>query len=404
MRLTNGGGTMTRNNLIELPGAARAAQAGRRLIPGRLRDARRALRFTQRELGERAGVTRQSISAYEAGDKLPEPEIFSKLISALQQPTSYFTTPDLPLFGQLWPRFFRKVGPDTLRRNEACTVYGNWFIQIAKYIDDYVNYPQVDIARACPSDPGGRYSENELDHFADETRKYWKLGLGPISNVLALLESKGILVCRHVIEDERVDAFSFWNGDRPFIFMASEKVSAARIRFDLAHELGHLVLHRWIEPEELEDPKTLKLIEAEADHFASAFLLPRRSFPNEVYTAKLDAFVDLKRRWRVSMQAMIYRCRDLELIDEDQFTNLYKQISYRKWRSREPLDDPALFPLEQPRLLRRAVELILDGERKHPDEILADLNFSPHLIETFCNLPGGALVGEKGSTFRPTLK
>jgi Zn-dependent peptidase ImmA (M78 family) len=206
------------------------------------------------------------------------------------------------------------------------------------------------------------------------------------------------------MEGERIEAFSFWNGQRPFIFMASEKESGARIRFDLAHELGHLILHRWIEPVELEEPKILKRIEAEADRFASAFLLPHQSFPNEVYTAKLDAFVELKKRWRVSIQAMIYRCRDLELIDDMQFTNLYKQISYRKWRTREPLDDPRQIPLEAPRLLRRAIELLLEGNRKHPDEILADLAFNPRLVEKLCNLPSGILTVGHQEIAEPTLK
>lgn len=395
---------MMKSNIVEFPSSILSASSKRRLTQARLRDARKARRLTQTELGERVGVTRQSISAYEAGDKTPEPETFSAIARELQQPTSYFTTSDLPVFGEFWPRFFRKFGPDTLRRNEACTIFGNWFIHIVKYIDGYVNYPPVDIPRASPEDPSGRYSDDEIERIAEKTRKHWGLGLGPISNVLALFESKGVAVCRHVIEGERVEAFSFWNGERAFIFMASEKNSGARIRFDLAHEVGHLILHRWIETEELENPKTLKIIEAEADRFASAFLLPQRSFPNEVYTSKLDAFVDLKRRWRVSIQAMIYRCRDLELIDDNQFTNLYKQISYRKWRTREPLDDPQFIPLEQPRLLRRAVELILEGNRKHPDEILADLNFSPTLIETFCNLPRGSLTGEGEKNFEPSLK
>ena len=90
-------------------------------------------------------------------------------------------------------------------------------------------------------------------------------------------------------------------------------------------------------------------------------LLPRRSFPNEVYTPRLDAFVELKRRWKVAIQAMVYRCKDLGIFDEDQITNLYKQISYRKWRTKEPLDDPKLLPLEQPTLLNRAVTLVLES-------------------------------------------
>ena len=64
------------------------------------------------------------------------------------------------------------------------------------------------------------------------------------------------------------------------------------------------------------------------------------SFPNEVYTTRLDAFLPLKERWKVSIQAMVFRCRDLDLIDDDQSLNLYKQISFRRWRKKEPLDDP----------------------------------------------------------------
>jgi Zn-dependent peptidase ImmA (M78 family) len=131
------------------------------------------------------------------------------------------------------------------------------------------------------------------------------------------MESKGIVICRYEMQGENVEAFSFWNGHRPFIFLASEKEAAVRRRYDLAHELGHLILHRWIEQSELEDRAILKAIEGEAYKFAGAFLLPSSSFPNEVYTTRLDAFIPLKQRWKVSIQAMIYRCADLDLIDAD---------------------------------------------------------------------------------------
>lgn len=382
---------MTPNNIVEFPSAARAAQAGRRLIPARLIDARKAARLNQTELSERIGVTRQAVSTYERGEKVPEAETFARICAVLAQPAAFFTTEDAPVFGDYSVRFFRKFGPDTVRRNEACAVYTRWFVQAAKYLDAHVNYPAVEISHVAPADPSGRYSEEEIEIAAEECRQRWGLGLGPISNVIALVESKGVAVCRYQIENERIEAFSFWNGDRPFIFCASDRESGTRARFDVAHELGHLILHRWIEPEELENPKTLKLIEREADRFAGAFLLPRKSFPNEVYSPRLDAFLDLKRRWHVSIQAMVYRCSDLGVIDEYQFTNLYKQMSFRKWRAREPLDDPQNNPLEQPKLLRRAIEMIVNGKRLHPDEISADLPFNRATLETLCNLPPGFL-------------
>jgi Zn-dependent peptidase ImmA (M78 family) len=336
-------------------------------------------------------VTRQAISAYERGDKSPEPSTFAKIAEVLRQPSCFFTASDAPLFGSSSARFYRKFGPDTARRNDACAVLGDWFVQTAKYLDGLVNYPPVSIPEFEPTLSSGRYTFDEIDRIALEVRKAWGLGPGPISNVLALLESKGIVVCRYEMQGESVEAFSFWNGPRPFIFMASEKEAGVRLRYDLAHELGHIVLHRWVEQVDLENKTTLREVEVEADKFAGAFLLPSTSFPNEIYTARLDAFVPLKERWKVSIQAMVYRCRDLEIIDADQALNLYKQISFRRWRKKEPLDDPHRIPIEQPRLLRRAVELVLEAKRKHPDDILNDLRLSSDWVEAFCALPPGTL-------------
>jgi Zn-dependent peptidase ImmA (M78 family)/transcriptional regulator with XRE-family HTH domain len=393
------------SSVVQFPGpAVRALQAGRLLIPSRLRDARKVGRLSQTELAERIGVSRQAVSAYERGDKSPEPATFQKIADILQQPVAFFTNGDGAAFGASTTKFFRKFGPDTARRNDACDVLGEWFVQTARYLDGYVNYPIPALLEAAPAHPHGRYTFDEINEIALNVRKQWGLGPGPISNVLALLESKGIVVCRCAMNGEDIEAFSFWSGPRPFIFMASEKEAGVRLRYDLAHELGHLILHRWIEQSELEDKGTLKAIEAEADKFAGAFLLPSTSFPNEVYTTRLDAFIPLKERWKVSIQAMVYRCRDLEIISDDQALNLYKQISFRKWRKKEPLDDPHRIPLEQPRLLKRAIELVLESKRKHPDEILNELHLSQGWIEAFCALQPGSLRAIPSPLEDPTLK
>lgn len=394
---------MPDSKVVQFPTAARAASAGRLLIPGRLRDARKVARLKQGELGDLVGVTRQSISAYERGEKIPEPVTFQKIANVLGQPVTYFTNTGAPVFGEFSTRFFRKSGPDTIRRNDACAVLGDWFVQTTRYLDNFVNYPPILLPEAAPAQPDGTYSIEEIDSIAASLRDQWGLGVGPISNVLALLESKGIVVCRYELQGENVEAFSFWNGSRPFIFMASDKESGVRIRYDLAHELGHLILHRWVEQSEIDDPARLKVIESEANRFAGAFLLPKTSFPNEIYTLRLDAFLPLKERWKVSIQSMVYRCKDLEIIDADQYLNLYKQISFRKWRKKEPLDDPRQIPLEQPRLLKRAMELVLE-KRKKPDEITNELHLSGDWIEVFCNLDPGSFRGRQPSDFEPTLK
>lgn len=398
---------MANNRVVQFPTpAARAHQAGRLLIPSKLRDARKVARLSQGDLSELIGVSRQAVSSYERGDKSPEPATFQKIADVLRQPVGFFTNADSAEFGSPGARFYRKFGAETIRRNEACAVLGSWLVQTAKYFDGFLNYPTPSLPECAPAAPSGRYTFEEINEIALDVRKQWSLGPGPISHVLALLESKGVVVCRYEMQGESVEAFSFWNGERPFVFMASEKEAGARLRYDLAHELGHLVLHKWIEQSELEDKATLKAIENEADKFAGAFLLPSTSFPNEVYTPRLDAFIPLKERWKVSIQAMVYRCKDLEIIDADQALNLYKQISFRRWRKKEPLDDPRKIAIEQPRLLRRAVELLLESGKKQSEDILNELPLSAEWIEKFCALKPGTLQhGPKAFVpIEPTLK
>lgn len=385
-------------NVINFPSPA----PKRRLVISRLKDARLAACLNQSELAEAVRVTRQAISAFEQGEKAPDPETMQRIASALKQPIGYFATEDRQVFGEFSSMFFRAVGPATKRRNMACAVVGKWFTQVTNYIDSLVNFPAVKLPAVSPASSDGRYGVEELEAAAEECRKVWNLGLGPIANMVALLEAHGITVCRCPLEGETVEAFSFWNGNRPFVVLASEKRSASRSRFDAAHELAHLVLHRWVGAEELEDPKVLKLIEREADRFASAFLLPRKSFPSEVFTTRLESFVALKRRWKVSVQAMVLRCKQLEIFDEDQVTNLYKQISARRWRTSEPLDNE--LPLEQPRLLCRALEMVVSAGKKIADEIAVELQIAKSLLVKLCTLPPDFFSTDSPVEFAPSLK
>jgi Zn-dependent peptidase ImmA (M78 family)/transcriptional regulator with XRE-family HTH domain len=396
-------------NVVSISALPRRIEA-RRLVPAKLREARLAKRLKQTELAERVGVTRQAVSAYEQGDKSPEPETLTRIASSLEQPLSHFLSGELPTFGNQSVRFFRAVGPKTKRRNLACDVLGKWFVQTARYLEGFVTFPKIDVPSCSPAGEDGRYTTEEIETAAEQCRAAWGLGAGPISNVVALLENKGIVVCRYKIPNETVEAFSFWNGERPFVFLASSKESACRSRLDAAHELGHLVLHRWVSPEDLEDPESLALIEREAQMFGGAFLAPRQSFPDEIYTTRLDAFVPLKARWKISIKAMVVRSKQLGLFDEDQAVNLYKAISGRRWNSSEPLDISSamgfdVIQFEQPKILNRATTLLLERGVKTADEIALDLSLNRSDIEQLCNLPAGHLASQQHpEEFKPTLK
>jgi Zn-dependent peptidase ImmA (M78 family) len=396
----------TNNNILSFPATAQPSQIGRLLIPERLTEGRLAARLTQTELAGRIGVSRQAVSAYEIGDKSPDPLVLRKISEELGQPVNFFTKVKRLTFGKHSANFFRKKGADTKRRNQACEIYAEWLASSAFAFDATANFPAVNIPQFEPTRSSSHsYTEDEIEDIAEAVRKFFNLGLGPISNVIRLLETKGVIICRLSIPGEKIEAFSYWSGDRPFVFLASDKKSAARARFDVAHELAHLCLHRWVGKEELEDELRLKEIESEADHFAGAFLLPRKSFPNEVYSPRAEAFIDLKARWKVSIQAMVYRCKNLGIFDERQVTNVYKQISYKKWRTIEPLDAGVKgLPLEEPLLLRRVAELVFQSGRYRVDELKADLGLSDETIEQLIGLPLGALSAQTPDTYEPTLK
>lgn len=395
----------TIDNVVGFPGPKSGRTINRLLVPERLTEARLAARMTQTELAEEIGVTRQAVSTYELGVKTPEPSNMQEIARALRQPISFFTKVEHAAFGAFSVNFFRKVGSDTKRRNLACEVYSRWFVASVHSFDELANLPTVDVPQFEPSDSReSGYSEEEIEEIAESVRQHFGLGWGPISNVIRLLEVKGVSICRLEIEGEKIEAFSRWSGERPFIFLASDKSSAARSRFDVAHELGHLCLHRWVTAAEIEDTARLKQIEAEANRFAGAFLLPRKSFPNEVYSPRAEAFVPLKERWKVAIRAMVYRCKDLGLFDDRQITNVYKQISFKKWRTREPLDGPGGIPLERPTLLKTIFELVRANGCEKIEEICNGIGLDPPVIEQLWGLDGGTLRPPEATVFIPTLK
>lgn len=164
-------------------------------------------------------------------------------------------------------------------------------------------------------------------------RNVWSLADRPIKNMLWLLEGKGVRVFGLPGEDRDVDAFSFWRAGRPFIFLNPEK-SAERLRFDLAHELGHLILHKGV-PTARE-----RSFEMQANQFASAFLMPATGLLAQASTGSgeirlADVFV-MKKSWRVSATAMVRRLFDLKLIGDWHYRTWMVDLSSRGYRRGEP--------------------------------------------------------------------
>jgi Zn-dependent peptidase ImmA (M78 family) len=220
-----------------------------------------------------------------------------------------------------------------------------------------------------------------LEIAAESVREAWQLGSLPIEHMGATLESNGIILIKEQVGCEDMDAVSRWQAGRPYILLSADKNSLPRENFDLAHELAHLLCHPHIEV----TSDNLASIERQANYFAGALLLPRRSFPQEVMSTSLNYFLELKARWRVSVQAMVYRCKDLGLLSGNQVSYLWRQLS--KIRKFEPLDDT--FEPERPALLSAALSMLVENGVQTRAQIVEALKLNPSDIEQLC----GSAVG-----------
>ena len=201
-----------------------------------------------------------------------------------------------------------------------------------------------------------------------------------------------------------MDAFSqrieLDGGARYLVGYSDNKTSAARIHFDIAHELGHILLHGWSEDIETLSREEFREIEQQAHSFAGAFLLPRDTFLEDlgVYGNSIDYYCELKKKWKVSIAAMIRRAYNLEAISQFTYQQLMRTMQKRGIRKVEPLDDS--LKTVEPAMLRLAVDVLLEKGVFTPKEFVetlaseGSLSLASKEIEQLLDLPDGELSYE----------
>jgi Zn-dependent peptidase ImmA (M78 family) len=193
----------------------------------------------------------------------------------------------------------------------------------------------------------------------------------------------------------KLDGLCSWSSvdNRPYVILATDKMSFPRRQMDAAHEMSHAILHKNVTRDELKND--LKYIEAQAFRLASAFLLPSTTYPHEVARPSLAALHLLKERWRVSIKAQIKRLADLEAITQEHAADLYKLYSAKGWSREEPLDHE--WGLTEPRLLVDALNLIASsGVRTKADLLAVEFTMSSGDIENLVCLPPGWFSARTG--------
>jgi Zn-dependent peptidase ImmA (M78 family) len=223
-----------------------------------------------------------------------------------------------------------------------------------------------------------------IEVVANKLREGWGIGLGPIQNVVWLLEHQGVVIVRDQVATNHIDAFSCWRGSYPVIVLTAGKESAVRSRWDAAHELGHLILHREIDRTRIASKEGLAKIEQQADWFAGSFLLPADTFRRSIIIPSLEEFLKVKPHWMVSIQAQLQRAFALGMVSDAARARMWKQISIHGWRYREPLDD-ALEP-EQPELLRKSIEMGIEDGTLDLQVMSTEIGVPANKIQSLLNL------------------
>lgn len=356
----------------------------------RLKQLRAAHSLTLAELGERIDRSPSTLSAWEKGTQLPEAESFGRLCQVFGVSRQWFLKPVPQVAESQRPYFFRSQASAHKQARERSQLYLTWLQEISSFFQDAMDWPPVNVPM-LDADDCRLISDEEIEEIARECRQRWKLGTAPIPDVIQVMENAGIICTRATLGHVKMDGVSHVSvmDGRPYVLIADDKSNAIRSRFDAAHELGHIVLHSRIPASQYTKKELYNLLEEQAHRFASAFLLPPESFSQEVIWPTLDNLLSLKSRWKVSVAAMIVRCRDLSLLNEQLELRLWKGRSARKWTKGEPGDDA--IPFEQPKLMMRGVHLLVDSGVFERDTLVNQIGLAPEVIEMLCNLRRGYL-------------
>lgn len=289
--------------------------------PSRLKLARTRRQLTFKALAEKVGLTPRMVSEYEKKycEHVPPEQTINAFSVALGYPEKFFfISEDVE---EVSPETvsFRSLKSMKAAQQHAAIGAGSIALLINGYFESNFNLPPVNIPDLRGVDP---------EAAAEALRELWKIGSQSISNMIHLLELHGVRVFSLSENTQAVDAFSFWKDGVPFAFLNTQK-SGERSRFDAAHELGHLILHRHGIPQG-------KDIEAEADQFAAHLLMPRKTvIAHANRYLSLEDIIKLKQHWKVSAMALIMQMKNVGAITEWHHRNLIIEASKKGLRTKE---------------------------------------------------------------------
>jgi Zn-dependent peptidase ImmA (M78 family)/transcriptional regulator with XRE-family HTH domain len=308
-----------------------------------LRLARQRRQLSQIDAAALLGVDQSLLSRIENGVAEARDELLLRAQESYDLPRSFFFLTD-PVYGapvSVHP-MWRKKADVTGREMDGVVAELNIrsmhlrrLLEGAEFVAGS-NVPRMDIEDF--GDPS---------KIAGLVRAHWKVPSGPIKNLTALVERAGVLVVHSPLSGASISGVTFSPPGMPSMIVLNSAQPADRLRFTLAHELGHLVMHRFPSAK----------MEEEANAFASDLLMPASDIAPYFVGRRVDLslLAGLKPEWRVAMSALLMRATSLSAVSKHQAQYLWKQMSARGLRLREP---PELdFEPERPSVVTSMLEL-----------------------------------------------
>jgi Zn-dependent peptidase ImmA (M78 family) len=276
--------------------------------PERVELVRLRLGLTKTGFAEALGVDRKTVQRFYNGDELSD-AVLNRLCDISGYPRKFFEKPPFE-YPNSEGVSFRSLRSLTASARDSALAAGALAFEIDDWVTSRFELPQHMLPRVNNKDPADA---------AGAVRSYWGIGSRPIGNMVNLLESRGVRVFSLVEETRHLDAYSFWRNDKPYVFLNTLK-TPEHSRFDAAHELGHLVMHR--------RGAGHKSAEDEAHAFASAFLMPRADLLAHIPVVRsLDDLIRAKTRWRVSVSALNYALHKIGIISAWHYRGYYIELN-----------------------------------------------------------------------------
>jgi Zn-dependent peptidase ImmA (M78 family)/transcriptional regulator with XRE-family HTH domain len=356
----------------------------RQFVGARLGVARAFRQMTLKALADTVSVSLGLLSHYENGlRKQPADDLVSALATALGVKPAFFFEPALDVWAEMECSFRRRVAtPEGVKKRARA--HGSLIGMVVRELASKVKFPTYNIPAIAASLPP------DIEAATERCRSDWGLGLGPIEHVGRVAEKNGVVLVQHLQHADKIDAFAR-RGDFSVIVLNTARISTSRWIFDVAHELGHFVLHRGIETGS-------KDTEDQANYFAAALLLPHKTFSRE-FRARPFSWThvfDLKRRWSVSAAAIVRRAYDLGLIDAIVYRRSYQHLSVQGWLKREPHEPH----FAGPEWLPSAFALAEKRFGLSPVALCERLHLSPAMFTEITGLPVNT---SQPVPFRPRL-